>query len=39
MSIIISNTSIYYGETSTITIVDLTNVTIEPSSSVIEIVP
>ena len=39
MSIIVSSTSIYYGETSTITIVDLTNITIEPSSSVIEIVP
>ena len=39
MSITVSNTSIYYGETSTITIVDLINVTINPSNSVIEIVP
>ena len=39
MSIIVSNTSIYYGETSIITIVDLTNVTVNPSNSVIEIVP
>jgi hypothetical protein len=39
MSIIVSNTSIYYGQTSTINIVDLTNVTVEPNESVIEIVP
>ena len=39
MSITVSNTSIYYGETSTITIVDLINVTVNPSNSVIEIVP
>ena len=39
MSIIVSNTSIYYGETSTINIINLTNITINPSNSVIEIVP
>ena len=39
MIIIVSNTSIYYGETSTINIINLTNITINPSNSVIEIVP
>lgn len=38
MSIIVSNTSIYYGETSIITINNLTNVTVTPSDSLVQIV-
>jgi len=38
MSLIISNTSIKYGETSIITVVDLTNITITPNDTVLEII-
>ncbi len=39
MSIIVSNTSINYGETSTITIIDLSNVTVTPTSSLVDLYP